>query len=67
MSRLAGQLEDGLTLEDYVQLLLSARALVVFFDERLTGVTRHEEVDAERVDTKGVLEGIPGGIVRVAI
>jgi hypothetical protein len=49
-----------------VQLLLPARAFVVFFDECLIGTTRNEEVDSERVDAERVLERVPQWIMRAA-
>src|SRR5690242_7215972 len=67
MNLLVGEAEGGFSVEDQVQLLLPARALVVFVDQCLIGTARHEEVDTERVDAERVLKWIPGGIVRVAV
>jgi hypothetical protein len=47
VSLLAVELEDGFPFEDQVQLLLAARAFVVFFDQRLIGTTRHEKVHSD--------------------
>jgi hypothetical protein len=47
--------------------LLSARPLVVLLDKRLVGLSRQEQVDAERVDPERVLERVPDGIVRAAV
>jgi hypothetical protein len=56
---LAVELEDGLTLDHHVELLLPARMFVVFFDKRLIGPTRYQDVDAEGVDPECVLEWVP--------
>ena len=64
---LAVELEHGFAFEKQVQLLLAAHAFVVFFDKRLIGSVRDEEVDPESVDTERMLEWVPDGIVRPAV
>ena len=64
---LAVELEDGLTREDHVELLLPARIFVVLFDKRLVGATRYQDVGSEGVDPECVLEWVPDRIVLFAI
>jgi hypothetical protein len=64
---LAVELEDGLTLENDVELLLPARVFVVLFDERLVGSTRDQDIGSEGVDSQCVLERVPRRIVWLAV
>ena len=64
---LSVQLEGGLTFENHVELLLSARMFVVLFDEGLIGTTRHQDVGAEGVDPQCVLERVPRRIAWLAV
>ena len=66
-SFLTVQLKRNLAFDNHIELLLSAAPLIVLLDKRLTGTSRDEEVGPERVDPEGVLERIPGGIVRTAV
>ena len=61
------ELEDCLTFEDHVELLLPAGMFVVLFDKRLVGTTRHQDVGSEGVDPEYVLEWVPDRIVRFAV
>ena len=60
-------MERNLSFEDYIQLLLSTRPLVVLLNKRLVTVSRDKQVGSEGVDPERVLERIPGGIVWAAV
>ena len=60
-------MERNLSFEDYIQLLLSTRPLVVLLNKRLATVSRDKQVGSEGVDPERVLERIPGGIVWAAV
>lgn len=64
---LAAELEDGLPLEDDVELLLPARPFVVLFDQRLVCTTRYEDIGSEGVDPECVLEWVPQRIAWLAV
>ena len=63
---LAVELELDFSLEHEVELLLSARRLVVCLDERLAAAGRGEDVGPECSQPEDVLERAPVGIVVVA-
>lgn len=55
------EVEDRFSLEKQVELLLTPPAFVVFFDQRLIGAARDEEVDPERVDPSACWSGYQTG------
>jgi hypothetical protein len=59
MSLFPVEFEHSLAFENEVQLLLATRALVVLLHKRLACAARDEEVNAEGVDPKRMLERVP--------
>ena len=67
MSLFPVEFEHSLAFENDVQLLLATRALVVLLNKRLACAARDEEVNAEGVDPKRMLERVPHCVVRIAV